>query len=163
MGQPMSRFGLLVAAIVLVLDQASKAWILDGLRLHEVGRIELSPVFDLSFVRNYGVSFGMLQAESDAARWGLVLLSAVISCVFFWWLRTADRRLTALSLGLVIGGAIGNVIDRVRFGYVVDFLDFQGLFFPWVFNVADAAITIGAGALILDFFLHGEARPKSAT
>lgn len=152
----MVRFGLVVAAVTLVLDQLVKAWILIGVRLQELGQVEISGVFDLTFVRNYGVSFGLLRAESDLARWGLVALSAVISGVFFWWLRSAARRLTALSLGLVIGGAIGNMIDRIRFGYVVDFFDFSGLFFPYVFNVADAAITVGAGILILDYLVNGE-------
>lgn len=162
----MIRFGLIVAVVVLVLDQLVKAWVLMGVRLQDLGKIEISGVFDLTFVRNYGVSFGLMRAESDLARWGLVTLSAVISGVFFWWLRTAPRTLTALSLGLVIGGAIGNMIDRIRFGYVVDFLDFSGLYFPYVFNVADAAITVGAAALVLDYLINGDEkkpeRPKNA-
>ncbi|MGE0830858.1 MAG: signal peptidase II, partial [Hyphomonadaceae bacterium] len=80
-----------------------------------------------------------------------------------WWLRGAERRLTAISLGLVIGGAIGNMIDRVRFGAVVDFFDFSGLFFPWVFNVADSGITVGAALLAVDFLLNPEKqRPAQA-
>jgi signal peptidase II len=83
-------------------------------------------------------------------------LSAGIAAVFVLWMRNADRKLTVVALGMVIGGALGNMIDRLRFGYVVDFLDFSGLFFPWVFNVADAAISVGAALLVLDYLVHGE-------
>jgi signal peptidase II len=85
-------------------------------------------------------------------RWGLVAFSVVGAAALAWWARTADRRLLAVSLGLVIGGAIGNAIDRARFGQVVDFIDATALKFPWVFNVADSAISIGIGLLILDSF-----------
>ena len=161
----MLRYGLLLAAIVFVADQISKYVILEiadfspeGCLAAGIGCrfIELTPIFDLQMVWNRGVSFGMLRADSGVARWGLVLMSLVISGVFFWWLRGAVRKLTATALGLVIGGALGNVIDRIRFGAVADFLDFNGLWFPWVFNVADAAISVGAGLLLLDFLLNGE-------
>lgn len=160
---PAPRFlvGFGLAGAVLALDQATKGWILGPLRLAERGAIELSSIFDLTFVRNYGVSFGLLRAGSEFERWLLVAMSVVISAVFAAWMRTAERRLTAIALGLVIGGAIGNMIDRVRFGYVVDFLDFSGLYFPYVFNVADAAISVGAGLLVLDFAL-GETRGTGA-
>ncbi|MEZ6022657.1 MAG: signal peptidase II [Hyphomonadaceae bacterium] len=88
---------------------------------------------------------------------------SLISGVFFWWLRTAERRTTATALGLVIGGALGNVIDRIRFGAVADFLDFNGLFFPWVFNVADAAITVGAILLAADLIFLTESEPGKGT
>ncbi|MGE0597192.1 MAG: signal peptidase II [Hyphomonadaceae bacterium] len=170
----MFRLGLILAAAVFVADQLTKYIILGPMGFSPPGClatgfgcrfIELSPFFDLHMVWNRGVSFGMLRADSGFGRWGLVALSFVISGVFLWWLRTAVRPLTATALGLVIGGALGNVIDRIRFGAVADFLDFNGLWFPWVFNVADAAITVGAGLLLLDFFLHGEgrtARPAGA-
>jgi signal peptidase II len=148
--------GLALAALVVMLDQASKAWILTGIRLQDIGRIEVSGVFDLSYVRNYGVSFGLLKAGSDTARWLLVALSLAISGLFLNWLRQAPRTSTALALGAVIGGAIGNMIDRIKFGYVVDFLDFNDVLFPWVFNVADAAITVGAIGLVLDFLINGD-------
>lgn len=155
-----SRFwlGLALAAAVIGADQLSKYWVLAIIRLQEIGKIELSSVFDLTFVRNAGVSFGLLHADGQIERWGLVVMSGVISCAFLWWLRSAERSLSAVALGLVIGGAIGNLIDRARFGFVVDFLDFSGLWFPWVFNVADAAITIGAALLILDY-MFSESKP----
>ena len=168
---PMLRYGLVLAVIVLIADQTSKYVILGLMGFSPpgclegagyCGFIEMSPWFDLSMVWNRGVSFGMLRAESGLARWGLVALTFVISAMFVWWLKGATHKLTASALGLVIGGALGNVIDRVRFGAVADFLDFNGLGFPWVFNLADAAINLGAGLLLLDFLRHGEKKPAKA-
>lgn len=168
----MLRFGLLLATGVFVLDQASKYWILEVLRFSPAGcleghfgcgQIELSPIFDLTMVWNYGVSFGMLKAGDGLARWALVAMSLVIAGMFVWWMRSATRALTGWALGLVIGGALGNLVDRVRFGAVVDFLDFRGLYFPWIFNVADAAITVGAALLALDFLRNGEEKPQPKT
>jgi signal peptidase II len=168
----MLRYGLILAAIVLVADQVTK-WIVlgpgqfspDGCLEFGYGCrfIELTPFFDLQMVWNRGVSFGLLRANEDIARWGLVALSFGISGVFFWWLRAAERKFTATALGLVIGGALGNVIDRIRFGAVADFLDFNGLWFPWVFNVADAAITVGAIVLAVDMVFFAEAEPGKGT
>ncbi len=161
----MLRNGLILALVVFVLDQASKALILGPLGFSPpgclemrlgCGFIEISPIFDLRMVWNPGVSFGLLRADDPLGRWALVALQAGIAAAFVFWLRTAERRLTMAALGLVIGGALGNVIDRIRFGAVVDFFDFSGLAFPWVFNVADAAINVGAALLILDFLLNGE-------
>jgi signal peptidase II len=167
----MLRPGLVLAAIVFALDQASKAWVLNGLRFSPPGCLEnhvgcgylpISPIFDLRMVWNYGVSFGMLRADSGFGRWALVAMSAAIAGVFLWWLRDTKSRLTGIALGLVIGGALGNMIDRIRFGAVADFFDFSGLYFPWVFNVADSAITVGAALLALDFALGGEKKAEAA-
>jgi signal peptidase II len=169
--RPEFRFGLGVAAVVFVLDQISKYLVLNNLNFSPpgcrqfnagCGFIELTPVFDLRMVWNKGVSFGMLEADSELARWGLVTMSFVIAGVFMWLLRSAQRPLTSWALGLVIGGALGNVIDRIRFGAVADFLDFNGLWFPWVFNVADAAISVGAILWLADILLHGEDKPAKA-
>ena len=92
----------------------------------------------------------------------LWFLSIGIAGFFIYWMRTATRSLTGWALGLVVGGALGNVVDRIRFGAVADFLDFSGLYFPWVFNVADAAITVGAVLLALDFIVQGRAERKAA-
>lgn len=168
----MLRFGLSLSAIVFVVDQIVKWIVLGPARFSPPGCleagygcrfIEISPVFDLQMVWNRGVSFGLLRADTDLVRWGLVALSFVISGVFFFWLRTADRRWTATALGLVIGGALGNVIDRIRFGAVADFLDFNGLWFPWVFNVADAAITVGAILLAIDMVFFTEEPGRGTT
>jgi signal peptidase II len=161
----MLRFGLIIAAVVFVLDQLTKWLVLGPGRFSPPGClelgyncrfIELTPFFDLQMVWNRGISFGLLRADEDLARWGLVATSLVIAGFFAWWLRTAERRMTALALGLVIGGAIGNVIDRIRFGAVADFLDFNGLWFPWVFNIADAGITVGALLLAFDMIFLTE-------
>ena len=164
----MLRLGLIVAAATLVLDQISKAIILGPMAFSppscraygiSCGAIDVTSFFDLRMVWNEGVSFGLLTAGSGFERWALVALQLAIAGFFFWWLRTAARPMTAIALGLVIGGAVGNVLDRIRFGAVVDFLDFTGLYFPWVFNVADAGINVGAGLLLLDFLLHGDKKP----
>lgn len=152
--------GLLPATLLFIADQASKWWILEQIQLPRLGRIEISGIFDLTMVWNYGVSFGMLKAGSELERWGLVALSAIISTVFAVWLARAERRLTALALGIVIGGALGNMIDRIRYGAVADFLDFSGLYFPYVFNIADAAITIGAAILFLDLMFNDPKKAK---
>ena len=156
------RFGLFfLIPIVIVVDQWSKWLVLNEPRLNALdclhvpqrcGQIELSPVFDLTMVWNRGVSFGTMQSDGPM-RWVLVALTLTIAIGFAIWLVRANRRWTALALALVVGGAIGNVIDRVRFGAVVDFFDFSGLYFIWVFNVADAAISVGAVLLFVDQFL----------
>ena len=138
------------ALLIIVLDQLTKAWIISGLSLQEVGRIPiLPPILNFSWVENTGVSFGLF--GGGAGRWILSIFSVVVAGLLAWWATRANRRLLVAAIGLVMGGALGNVIDRVRFGYVVDFIDFSGTgVFPWVFNVADSAITIGVVFLLLD-------------
>jgi signal peptidase II len=123
------------------------------------GKIELSPIFDLTMTWNRGVSFGAFQADG-LARWGLFVVIGAIAVGFSIWLFRAERWLTALALAMVVGGAVGNLIDRARFGAVVDFLDFSGLYFPWIFNVADASISVGAAVLLLDQVLAGRKQPS---
>lgn len=145
------------AFIVVVLDQLTKAWVLSGLDLREMGRINLlPPILNFTWVENRGVSFGLF--GDGSARWMLSLFSIIVSGILGWWALRADRRLLITAIGLVMGGALGNVIDRIRFGFVVDFIDFSGTgVFPWVFNVADSAITIGVILLILDSLLSERA------
>ena len=145
------------ALIVVVLDQLTKAWIISGLDLREVGRVGvLPPILNFTWVENRGVSFGLF--GDGSARWLLSLFSIVVAGILGWWALRADRRLLISAIGLVMGGAIGNVIDRIRFGFVVDFIDFSGTrVFPWVFNVADSAITVGVILLILDSLLSERA------
>ncbi|MBU1378960.1 MAG: signal peptidase II [Alphaproteobacteria bacterium] len=140
-----------IAAVVVVLDQLSKYWILSVVRLPERETMEV--IWPLQFTRiwNEGVSFGLLQAQHDVVRWGLVVFSIGVATLLAFWARSQTRLLPALGLGLVIGGAVGNAIDRARFGAVVDFIDVQRLgFFPWIFNIADSGITIGVILLLLD-------------
>lgn len=146
------------ALVVIVLDQLTKAWIMGGLDLREMGHIQvLPPLFNLTWVENRGVSFGLF--GDGSARWMLSAFSIAVAGILGWWALKADRRLLITAIGLIMGGALGNVIDRIRFGFVVDFLDISGphLFlgsmkinFPWIFNVADSAICIGVVLLILD-------------
>ena len=155
------RLGFTLILGVLALDQLSKYWVINHLRLPEIGKIELSPVFDLTMVWNYGVSFGALKADAAWERWALVGLSGIIATIFAVWLTRAQRGQTILALSLVIGGAIGNMIDRIRYGAVADFFDFSAMYFPWVFNVADSAITLGAILLALDMLLNPDEPPQS--
>jgi signal peptidase II len=147
--------GLIAGLVVLVADQASKWWVLNGLDLPELRQVVLLPVLNLTMVWNRGVTFGLLNGLGS---WGHVLLAAIALAVVValgFWLRRAESRLVAVAIGSIAGGAIGNVIDRVRFGAVVDFIHAH-VATPWgdyswyVFNVADAAIVCGVAALILD-------------
>ncbi|KPP80777.1 MAG: lipoprotein signal peptidaes LspA [Oceanicaulis sp. HLUCCA04] len=162
----LAAIGAGLAILVIVLDQATKFWILNGLGFMEGGpgtRIEvLDPWFNLTMVWNRGVSFGLFAAESVWTRLLLIVFSLGIASVIAFWLTRAERQLQALAFGLIIGGAIGNVIDRIAYGAVADFLDFSGLWFPYVFNVADAAISAGVAGLILDLLVNGSERKPAA-
>jgi len=144
-----AAYGL--ALVIIVLDQLTKAWMLEGLSLREVGRVLIAPpILNFTYVENTGVSFGLF-GGGGTMRWVLSVFSLVVAGGLTWWALKAERRLLVAAIGLVIGGAIGNAIDRIQYGYVVDFIDFSGTgLFPWVFNVADSAITVGVILLILD-------------
>jgi signal peptidase II len=143
-----AAFGL--ALLIVIVDQLTKAWIISGIDLREMGQVAvLPPIFNLTWVENRGVSFGLF--GDGSARWYLSVFSILVAGGLAWWALKADRRLLITAIGLVMGGAIGNVIDRIQYGFVVDFLDFSGTgLFPWVFNVADSAISIGVVLLIWD-------------
>ena len=145
------------ALLIIVVDQLTKAWVISGLDLREMRQVPVwAPIFNFTWVENRGVSFGLF--GDGSARWMLSVFSVAVAGVLGWWALKADRRLLVSAIGLIMGGAIGNVIDRIRFGFVVDFLDFSGTgFFPWVFNVADSAITVGVILLILDSVLSERA------
>lgn len=149
MGNVILQKGLLTAAIVIFLDQLSKWWFM--LFLSEPPHIKMiTPFFNLVVAWNKGVSFSMLASNNTYAPYLLSLLSLVIVGFIIKWLSTEKNNHTIIALGLIIGGAIGNIIDRLRFGAVFDFLDFYIGQYHWpAFNVADSAITIGAGLLII--------------
>ena len=164
----MLRRGLTLAAVILVLDQASKWFMLEVLRLPEVRHIPLLAAgpfgFDLTMVWNRGVTFGMLQAEGLTGQLLLAGLALLIAGFLLRWMARAENRLTALALGAVIGGAVGNVIDRLRFGAVADFFDAHAWGWHWyVFNVADAAIVCGVIALMADALFRPSPRTKEGT
>jgi signal peptidase II len=159
---PLGWFAYALAAVVVMLDQASKAWILGPLDLPDRAVVPVLPIFRLSMVWNPGVSFGLLAARGELGRWLLVVFAACVVAALGLWARRIEKPLTAVALGLVMGGAIGNnIIDRVRFGAVADFLDFSGLGFKWVFNVADSAISVGVALLLLEMVIgaRNDARP----
>ena len=140
-----------IAAVVLIADQLTKYWILSVIRLPEGATMEVFWPLQFTRIWNEGVSFGLLQAQNDLVRWGMVAFSLIVAVLLSYWVRSQTRFLPAVGLALLIGGAVGNAIDRARFGAVVDFLDVQRLgFFPWIFNIADAAITIGVIMILLD-------------
>jgi len=142
-----TAYGLAVG--VIALDQAVKTWILS-IVAYGASRPVAGPL-QFTLVPNTGVSFGFLKAQQDVARWGLVGFSFLVAALIVWWARRSTRPLQALGYGLICGGAVGNALDRARFGWVVDFIDVQRIgFFPWIFNVADSAITVGVIALLLD-------------
>jgi signal peptidase II len=139
-------FGL--SAVIAVADQATKLAAVDGLRLHE--RVEILPFFNLTLVHNPGAAFSFLATAGGWQRTFFVVLTLAISAVIVAWLARSGSRHTgtATALSLVLGGAIGNLIDRVRLGYVIDFLDLHVAGWHWpAFNIADAAIVCGAGLL----------------
>lgn len=164
----------LLIPVIIAVDQWSKWLVLNEPKFNSLGcldgsqrcgGIEVSGVFDLTMVWNRGISFGLGQSEG-IMRWLLVLMTIGIAVGFTVWLFRASRWLTGLALAMVIGGAFGNVIDRVVFGAVVDFLDFSGLwrpyFFNYIFNIADAAISVGAVLLFVDQFLMSREEKRSA-
>ena len=151
-------FGVLAGLVVLAADQASKWWILNGLHLDQLGLVELLPVLNLAMVWNRGVTFGMLNGLGAMGHVLLVLLALGVVAALGAWLYRAENRLTAIAIGAIAGGAIGNIADRLRFGAVVDFIQVVigspwGNLFPWVFNVADSAIVCGVAALVLESML----------
>ncbi len=159
----MVRFGLLTSLLVLIVDQMSKLWIVYDV-MDPPRAIEIAPFFNVVMVWNKGASFGMFATDSPSTQYLLSAIAAVICIVLFLWLRKATTGWLAIALGAVIGGALGNVVDRLRFGAVADFLDFHAAGYHWpAFNVADIAITVGVGMLVLDGLIgrRGDHRFKS--
>jgi signal peptidase II len=153
--------GLVVALIVVVADQAAKAWILGFFAGHDGAPVAaVTPFFNLVLTGNRGMSFGLFNTNAAMNTAVFTVLAAAIVVGLIVWLRRAHSPMVRLALGLIIGGAVGNVIDRLVRGAVVDFLDFHlGAWHWFAFNLADAAICLGVVALLLDGLL---ARPKAA-
>ncbi|MFL6730225.1 MAG: signal peptidase II [Sphingomicrobium sp.] len=163
------QLGFAVAALIFALDQLAK-WVVTGpLLLREVGQIVLLPIFNLTYTENNGISLGLLNATNPVGRWMLVGLTSAIAVGVAYWIGKEKNRGDQIALGMVLGGALGNILDRVRFGYVVDFADLHfGAFRPClVFNVGDAAISIGVVILLLRAFLtrkeHSEGQEPGET
>ena len=152
------RFGLIAAVVTLVLDQASKLWLLFVFDIGRHGAVKLTPFFDLVLAWNPGISFGWLQNDGPLAQTALLIIKAVAVVVLAIWMARSRTILATVALGLIIGGAIGNAIDRLTYGAVVDFALFHVKIgdhnFDWyVFNVADVAIVAGVAALLYDSLL----------
>ena len=148
--------GLSIALVVFILDQFAKWVVTHPLGVSEIGdRLVLLPIFNFTYTQNEGISLGLLNATNPVGRWMLVALTSIIALGVAIWIGREKNRLDQAALGMVLGGALGNILDRVRFGYVVDFADLHfGTFRPFlVFNVGDAAISIAVVILLLRAFL----------
>ncbi len=146
--------GFSVALIILILDQATKLYTLFVYDLPLKEPVEFAPFINLIVVWNRGISYGLFQQEGDLGRWVLIVVSILASIGLSVWIRRTRAKVLALSLGLIVGGAIGNVIDRLAYGAVFDFIQFQVGDWSWyVFNVADAAIVAGVIGLLYDSFI----------
>jgi signal peptidase II len=155
---PHLRPGIVAGVVVLALDQASKFWLLNVFDIAQRGAVKLTPFFDLVLAWNVGISFGWFQNGSPVAQIGLMLIKAVAVIVLGVWMAWSRTLIATVALGLIIGGAVGNAIDRLAYGAVVDFALFHVQFgektYNWyVFNLADAAIVAGVAALLYDSFL----------
>ncbi|MCF6217037.1 MAG: signal peptidase II [Emcibacter sp.] len=158
----MHRLGFVVVFFALTLDRVSKWWIMEVLELPKIQMVQILPIFNLQWAENRGISFSLLTADSDLGRWALVTLTGAIVIGLGIWLKTVQTRVLAIALGLIIGGAIGNIYDRAVFGYVADFLQFHvGDWSFAVFNLADSCISIGAILLIWDSFFGPSSKEKS--
>ena len=152
--------GFTVAAIALAVDQAHKAWMLGPFAIEEKGRVALTPFLDLVMVWNRGISYGLLTQEGDAGRIVLIAIGIIGAILFGWWLWATRGLLAALSLGLIMGGALSNVIDRLVYGAVADFFLLHWGDFEWyVFNLADVWIVAGVVGLVLAWATE---RPEKA-
>jgi signal peptidase II len=152
------RAGVIAAVLTLVIDQASKLWLLNVFDIARRGAVKVTPFFDLVLAWNIGISFGWLQNDGKLAQITLMAVKAVAVIALAIWMARSRTLLATLALGLIIGGAIGNAIDRFAYGAVVDFalfhIEIGGKTFNWyVFNLADVAIVAGVAALLYDSFL----------
>jgi signal peptidase II len=159
---PLTRFGIRVAIVAALIDQASKLYLLFVFDLPARGRVEVLPFFDLVFTKNTGISYGLFQSQGALGQWILLAIKAAAVVFLLVWLARATTRLTALSLGLVIGGAVGNAIDRLAYGWVADFALFHidtasWRFYWYVFNLADVAIVAGVVGLLYESVFSGRA------
>jgi len=162
---PYTRLGLIAALIAAALDQASKLWLIFVFDLGGRGSVHITPFFDLILTRNAGISYGLFQQEGPLGQWVLLILKALAVVLLWVWLARSTSRLTALGLGLIIGGAIGNAIDRLAYGWVADFALFHITTVNWrfnwyVFNLADVAIVAGVVGLLYES-LVGERAAKA--
>jgi signal peptidase II len=161
---PMTGFGAAVVLAAALIDQASKLWLLFVFDLGSRGTVRITPFFDLVLIWNTGISYGWFQQDGPFGQGALLALKMIAVALLWIWLARSTTRLSALGLGLIIGGAFGNAVDRLAYGAVADFAHFfiktDGWSFNWyVFNLADVAIVAGVAALLYES-LFGEAPQK---
>jgi signal peptidase II len=150
-GRSRLRFGATLTAAVFLADQALKLFVLYGLDLQLGAPIAVAPFLDLSLVYNRGISYGLFQQDGEFGRWFLVALKLVAAVLFAVWMARAESHIVAASLALLIGGALGNALDRIVYGAVIDFVSLHAAGWHWyVFNLADAAIVAGVAGLLYD-------------
>jgi signal peptidase II len=159
---PLIRFGIAVAAVTALIDQASKLYLLFVYQLGARGTVHVMPFVDFVLTRNTGISYGLFQQSGPVGQWVLLGIKAAAVIALLIWLARATSRLTALSLGLIVGGAIGNAIDRLAYGWVADFVLFHvetasWRFYWYVFNLADVAIVAGVVGLLYESLFPGRA------
>lgn len=148
---PCSRFGFAFAALAVLGDQLFKSWMIGLLQAAPGSKIEIAPFFDLELAWNKGISYGLFKQDSFLGRWALICLALGAVIALAYWLAHLQTRLAAASVGLIIGGALGNAIDRIHYGAVADFFSFHAFGFYWyVFNLADVAIVLGGLSLLYD-------------
>jgi signal peptidase II len=159
---PLTRFGVIVAALACLIDQASKVYLLFVFDLAARGPVRLCQFLDIVLTRNTGISYGLFQTQGPLGQW-VLLAFKVFAVILLWaWLARAQSRLTALALGLIIGGAVGNGIDRLAYGWVADFVFFHVSTANWrfnwyVFNLADVAIVAGVVGLLYESLVRDRA------
>ena len=155
---PLSKLGLAVAVAVLVIDQVHKWWMLGPFDIAARQPVRIAPFLDLVLAWNRGISYGWFAQETEAGRWALIGLSVAVTIGLWLWLARVRRPVAAAALGLVIGGALANTVDRIVHGAVADFFLLHGFGFNWyVFNLADTAIVAGVGLLLYESFTDGGA------
>jgi len=149
--------GLAAALAAFAIDQANKLWLIFGYDIAAHQPLRLTPFFDVILAKNPGISYSLFSNDGAMGRWSLLVLAVVAIALLGFWLWHARTKFTALGLGLIIGGALGNACDRLAYGYVADFYHFHVGRFSWyVFNLADVAICAGVGLLLLEPLLRSE-------
>jgi signal peptidase II len=162
LGSATVRLGVVAAIVTTAIDQAAKLWLLYGLDLAGRGRVALTPYLDLVLAWNTGISYGLFQQTGPLGQWALFALKVIAVLLLGLWLSRSGSRLSSIALGMIIGGAVGNAIDRVAHGAVMDFVFFHIQATTWtfqwyVFNLADAAIVVGVAGLLYESVFVGDA------
>lgn len=149
---PYSALGAIAGIAALASDQWFKGWLIGVFDERAVRKITLAPFFDLEMAWNHGISYGLFKQNSETGQWALVAISCTAALALAYWLSHVQSRIAALGIGLIIGGALGNAIDRARFGAVADFFSFHvGSFHWYIFNLADVAIVAGVAGLLFEW------------